>query len=140
MNAATQDRHAWATETARRLRAGEPVDAAAIAEEMEELARSDAREFSSRITQILEHLLKLRLVTGPTLEYNRRGWTASILRQRGELATLLEESPSLLNRGATLVADRYHYAAKAVELEYGVETPEQCPFSFQDVLDIDAGF
>jgi hypothetical protein len=72
-----QDRHAWAIETARRLRAGEAVDSAAIAEEIEQLGRSDARELESRVTQILEHLLKLRIVAGPALERNTRGWKAS---------------------------------------------------------------
>lgn len=130
-----EDRYAWAIETARRLRTGEPVDTTAIAHEIEHMSSSDARELESRITQILEHLLKLRLVSGPVLEYNQRGWNASIARQRAELEILLEESPSLkarINQG--LLAKRYPQAARAVTLEYAVEAPVACPFTVADLL------
>src|SRR5580658_85166 len=92
------DRYAWAIETARRLRAGDPVDRIAVAEEIEQVGRSDARELDSRVTQILEHLLKLRLMRGAILDLNSRGWHASIARQRGEIMSLLDESPSLKRR------------------------------------------
>jgi uncharacterized protein DUF29 len=92
------DRYAWAMETARRLRAGEPVNRVEVAVEIEQMGRCDARELDSRVTQILEHLLKLRLLDATDLEMNSRGWQASIARQRGEIMSLLEESPSLKRR------------------------------------------
>jgi len=129
------DRYSWAIETARRLRAGEPVDRVEVAEEIEQMGRSDARELDSRITQILEHLLKLRLLRGAILNHNRRGWHASIARQRIEILSLLEESPSLKRRiTVKLVEKCYRNAAAVVAAEYEVETPDECPFSPLDIL------
>lgn len=125
-------------ETARRLRAGEPVDRVAVAEEIEQMGRSDARELDSRITQILEHLLKLRLARGAILDLNSRGWNASIARQRGELMSLLDESPSLKRRlTVKLVEKCYRTAADVVAAEYEVEPPGECPFSPRDILSTD---
>jgi Domain of unknown function DUF29 len=129
------DRYAWAIDTARRLRAGEPVNAVEVAEEIEQMGRSDARELDSRITQILEHLLKLRLVRGALLDHNSRGWQASIARQRGEIQSLLDESPSLKRRiTVNLVEKCYRNATGVVAAEYEVEPPDECPFSPDDVL------
>ncbi len=130
-----QDRHAWAVETARRLRAGEPVDADALAEEMEQMARSDAHELRSRITQILEHLLKLDIPNEPLVERNSRGWRGSIARQRVEIAVLLEESPSLKARiTAELVERCYRDAVTVVEAEYGVKCPQECPYAIGELI------
>lgn len=130
-----QDRHAWAVETARRLRAGEPVDSVAVAEEIEQMSRSDAHELRSRITQILEHLLKLDIPSDPLLERNSRGWRASIARQRIEIADLLEESPSLKAQiTPELLAKCYRNAVSVVETEYGVKCSVECRFGPADIL------
>jgi hypothetical protein len=130
-----QDRNAWALETARRLRAGEAVDSAAIAEEIEQMARSDAHELRSRITQILEHLLKLDIPGEALVQNNSRGWRGSIARQRIEIADLLEESPSLKARiTPELLAKCYRNAVSVVETEYGVKCPEECPFAPADIV------
>lgn len=131
----TQDRHAWAIETARRLRAGEPVDTIAVAEEIEQIGRSDAHELRSRITQILEHLLKLALPGEALVQKNSRGWRTSIARQRAEIADLLEESPSLKARiTPDLLAKCYRNAVSVVETEYGVKCQDECPFGVDEVL------
>jgi hypothetical protein len=131
----TQDRHAWAVETARRLRAGEPVDTIGVAEEIEQMGRSDAHELRSRITQILEHLLKLDIPSEALVQKNSRGWRGSIARQRIEIADLLEESPSLkVQITPELLAKCYRNAVSVVEAEYGVEFPGECPFGVDEVL------
>jgi Domain of unknown function DUF29 len=73
----------------------EAVDIEHVAEEIEDLGKRDKRELGSRLTQILEHLLKLRLAKGLILEYSHRSWHASILRQQAEIDDLLRQSPSL---------------------------------------------
>lgn len=129
------DRYAWAIDTARRLRAGEPVNTVEVAEEIEQMGRSDARDLDSRITQMLEHLLKLRLVHGAIFDRNSRGWQASIARQRGEILSLLDESPSLKRRiGAKLIEKCYRNASAVVAAEYDVKAPDECPFSPPDIL------
>src|SRR5437588_4162789 len=92
-----QDFNVWTEATARALREGRVAELELdhLAEEIEELGKRNAREVQSRITQILEHLLKLRLARGAILEYNQGGWRASVVRQRQELDALFSESPSL---------------------------------------------
>ena len=132
-----QDFNVWAQETAAALRAGRwaAVDVEHVAEEIEDMAKRNKRELESRLTQILEHLLKLRLAKGLILDYNRGGWEASILRQRGEIKSLLSESPSLGRLiDQQLIDACYRRAAASVAAEYGVEPPSQCPFHREDLL------
>ena len=129
------DRHQWAVDTALRLREGDThLDRAALAEELEQMGRSDVRELRSRITQIMEHLLKLKLTSGPLREKNEHGWRASILRQQSEIETMLEESPSLHRLVGDLAGKCYEAAARAVAVEFDVIAPQACPFQLEDVL------
>ncbi len=92
---------AWTEEQAARLRAAAvarinlPVDWEHVAEEIEDLGRSTARELRSRMATIIEHLLKLRHSTAAD---PRVGWTVTIARERAEVAELLAENPSLRGR------------------------------------------
>ena len=80
-------------------------------------------------------MLKLRLARGNILDFNSRGWEASIARQRGEIELLFEESPSLNQRVTPeLLAKCYRNASRVVEAEYDVAAPVECPFSVADVL------
>jgi hypothetical protein len=132
-----QDFYLWTRETAAALRAGRlaDVDIERVAEEIEDMGKSNARELESRLTQILEHLLKLRLAKGLILEYNQGGWQASILRQRDELDSLLRQSPSLRRRIAPQLIDEcYRRAAARVAAEYKVEPPTECPFAAEEIF------
>jgi hypothetical protein len=132
-----QDRYAWSVQTARALRSGnlKSVNLIEVAEELEELGRSEPRELASRVKQIMEHLLKLRLVGGVKAQQNKRGWQASIIRQRSELQSLLEESPSLKRRLTPEFLEKcYRATAPAIGVEYNVKSPVECPFSLADIL------
>ena len=81
----------------RRLATGERVNDADldwpnIAEEIESVGRSERSALSSHIAVIIEHLIKLE--TSPAIE-PRAGWREIIVRARGEVERLLEDSPSL---------------------------------------------
>jgi len=81
----------------RRRAAGQLVNDAAldwsnIAEEIEALGRSERSNLRSKITTILEHLIKLQ--ASPAAD-PRRGWKITIIRARGDIAELLNDSPSL---------------------------------------------
>lgn len=132
-----RDFYLWTRETAAALRARRfaDLDIDHVAEEIEDMGKSNARELESRISQILEHLLKLQLAKGNLLEYNQTGWQASIVRQRNELDALLNESPSL-RRLITpdLIRACYRRAARVVATEYKVEPPADCPFSQEEIL------
>jgi len=127
----------WSDRTAELIRAGkfEQVDAENVAEEIESLGKSERHQLRSRITQIIEHLLKLSLTSGPLLENNQRGWRASILRQQREIRSLLSDSPSLKRRlTAEELQGCYSDAARTVATEYDVKPHTQCPFEWSEIL------
>ena len=127
----------WRTVTADLIRAGrfDEIDAAHLAEEIEDLGKSERRELHNRIARIMEHALMLSLMEGPLLDQNRRGWLASIGRQQRELRDLFHDSPSL--RAGLTQSTLQHCYQKAVEdvtREYDLKPPALCPFDWGDVL------
>src|SRR5690349_13773749 len=63
-----------------------------LAEEIDDLGRSVRRELRSRLTMIVEHLMKLE--HSPAID-PRGGWMDTINRERLSIEDLLEDSPSL---------------------------------------------
>ncbi len=102
-----QDLVLWSEEQARALRTAAnagwnaPIDWENVAEEIESLGKSDRRALASHIGIVIEHLLKLQTFPLPILS---RGWKESILRARGEIERLLEDSPSLRSEVAGMIA------------------------------------
>ena len=84
---------AWATQQAALLREGawSALDIANIAEEIDDVGRSEKRELSSRLAVLLSHLLKWKFQ--PELRGN--SWRATIAVQRRALTRKLAKSPSL---------------------------------------------
>jgi Domain of unknown function DUF29 len=88
----------WAESQARALRdAGRagtnlPIDWENVAEEIDALGKSQARELTSRVRTILVHLVKLQ--ASPATEL-RGGWRETIIEQRSEIERIIEDSPSL---------------------------------------------
>ncbi len=84
---------AWSQEQAGLIRAGrfDRLDLEHIAEEIEDVGKSEQREFASRMAVLLGHLLKWQY------QPVRRGasWEKTIKAQRKELAYNLKETPSL---------------------------------------------
>jgi hypothetical protein len=84
---------AWANEQARLLRAGrfDLLDLEHLAEEIEDVGRSEQRELASRMAVLLAHLLKWQNQT------ERRGnsWQRTIKEQRRGIHYRLDETPSL---------------------------------------------
>jgi hypothetical protein len=125
------DTVAWAEQQAdllRRVAAGERPNAEPdwpnIAEEIDSMARTQARELASRIAVIMEHLIKLDVAptAGP-----RRGWRETIRTQRREIAILLDDSPSLRPRVAAAIAANISHARAdaAASLSDNGETPRR---------------
>jgi hypothetical protein len=86
---------AWASEQAALLRAGQfsAIDVEHIAQEIEDVGKSEKRELASRMAVLLAHLLKWQYQPG------RRGnsWSRTIKEQRKALAAALalRQTPSL---------------------------------------------
>jgi hypothetical protein len=84
---------AWATEQAEFLRRGEwsALDIVHLAEEIEDVGRSEQRALRSRVAVLLSHLLKWQFQ--PALR--SKSWIATIAVQRRAIARELQQTPSL---------------------------------------------
>lgn len=132
------DYHAWLTANAALLRAGRlsDIDAVQIAEELEDMGKSERRAIESWLKVLILHLLKWRL------QPMRRGvsWQQSIDSARDEISRRLQDSPSLKPRLDEMIAARYPAVRRMAMRETGLplETfPESCPFAVDELLDED---
>lgn len=93
------DFYEWSMQQAELLRAGrfDLVDVENIAEEIESLGNSDKRQIATRMSRIIEHLLKLQF--SPAQD-PRSDWRVSATYQRQNLDQILGDSPSLNARRA----------------------------------------
>jgi hypothetical protein len=129
---------AWADEQARLLRAGrfDQLDIEHLAEEIEDVGKSEQRELANRMSLLLAHLLKWQFQAG------RRGasWERTIREQRHSIARRLERTPSLrpmLTDGEWL-GEIWSDAVAAASSETGLaDFPEICPWSTGQVLRTD---
>jgi len=127
---------AWAAEQAEllRLRAANELDWDNLAEEIEAVGISQKREVYARLKLICHHLLKWRYQP----EHQSRSWRATIRTQRRDLAKVLQQNPSLSSYAAAELADAYAHGREAAEDETGLlHLPQACPWSIEQMLDID---
>ena len=88
----------WSAQQAQALRraaregSNAAVDWANVAEEIESLGISERRALGNHIGTVIEHLMKLQ---ASPASRPRRGLAGTILRARGEIEKVLEDSPSL---------------------------------------------
>lgn len=126
---------AWAMEQAALLRSGQlsALDIEHIAEEIEDVGKSEKRELASRMAVLLAHLLKWVHQPG------RRGssWTRTLKEQRKAIAAALRQTPSLkasLSDADWLAGVWADAVTKAVD-ETGLDNfPDDCPWSMAQVL------
>lgn len=86
----------WAAEQAGLLRAGlvNSIDFKNLAEEVEDMGKSELRSLESRLQVLICHLLKWRFQP----ERQGNSWLATIKEQRVCVRRLLKESPSLKSK------------------------------------------
>ncbi|WP_338910343.1 DUF29 domain-containing protein [Mycetohabitans rhizoxinica] len=91
-----QDVVAWASEQAALLRSGKlsAIDVEHIAEEIEDVGKSEQRELASRMSVLLAHLLKWQFQPSR----RSKSWQFTIRTQRKEVAYVLNEAPSLCGK------------------------------------------
>ena len=127
---------AWADEQARLLRAGlfSQLDIEHIAEEIEDVGKSERRELASRMAVLIAHLLKWRYQP----ERQSNSWRRTIKEQRNAIRIGIKKTPSL--RSDLSDTDWWSgvwsdAVAKAAE-DTGVEEfPESCPWTIDAILD-----
>jgi len=126
---------AWAAEQASLLREGrlDQLDTEHLAEEIEDVGKSEQRELVSRMARLLAHLLKWQKQPG------RRGasWQITIRNQRRGITRRLKETPSLRPKlaepdwWAGVWDDATAQAAEETGLS---DFPETCPWDAREIL------
>ena len=130
------DLHAWALANAALLRAGRlaETDWVHIADELENMAGKDRKELTSRLMQLLWHLLKWNYQP----ERAGSSWANTINTQRAEIEVLLDENPSLHAVLPERFAAAYGKARRFAAGETGLSLtlfPESSPFTIEQALD-----
>lgn len=133
-----QDFSEWAKQNAELIRQGRlsEIDAEHIAEELENMGKSQRRELVSRLAVLLAHLLKWRYQP----DGRTNSWVGTIVTQRTEILLLLEESPSLKHDMDSSIEKAYRFARDRAAREMGVGRNtflESCPYSFDQIVDED---
>ncbi len=131
-----RDFYAWLLHNAALIRTGRVTDADLenIAEELEDMGRSDKRALASQLAVLLMHLLKWQFQP----EGRSNSWRGSIVNARRAIARLLKESPSLRGLIPGMVAEEYPDACEDALMETGLPVgalPGACPYSVEALLD-----
>ncbi len=126
---------AWSREQAALLRAGDfaALDLEHIAEEIEDVGKSEQRELASRMAVLLTHLLKWQF------QPERRGtsWERTIKEQRRAIAAHLNETPSLrasLTNPNWLEGVWADAVTKAIAETGLAAFPQDCPWTMAQAL------
>lgn len=128
------DFYGWIQQQAALLkgRQFDAVDLANIIEEIESMGRSEYRSLESRLTVLLQHLLKWKFQP----ERRGRSRELSIDEQRIRFDRLLRENPSLKSALNTILTDAYRLAvvkaAKKTKLDKK-SFPAVCPWNWQEL-------
>ena len=126
---------AWANEQARLIREGkfDQLDLEHIAEEIQDVGKSEQRELSSRMAVLLAHLLKWQHQP----DRRTRSWTITLKNQRARIALAIKVTPSLKNSltDEDWKTEAWLDALTQARKETGLdEFPEVCPWSMTEVL------
>ena len=131
-----QDFFEWTARNAELLRARRfrEADLEHIAEEIEDMGKSERHELRSRLRVLLSHLLKWKYQSS----HRSRSWKATIRVQREELVDLLGQMPSLRRYLRDQLPRLYPVAVEGTIAETDLPDevfPPASPFSLHQILD-----
>jgi len=126
---------AWVLDQIALLKAGrfDDVDVPHLIDELKALVSSNKHEIDSRLTILLQHLLKWEFQP----ERRSNSWRASILEQRLRIGNLIAESPSLRRYPKGRMEQEYRIARLRAADETGLalnQFPLVCPYSAAQAL------
>ena len=132
-----RDFYTWTRETAQAIREGSfnVVDWESVAEELEDMGRSEQRELESRLGVLLAHLLKW-WHRPESAAY--KSWALTIEEQRRRTRRLLKQSPGLKRMLEETLAEAYGDARLQAARDCGVDKntfPDTCPWAFDQTTD-----
>ena len=128
------DYYTWACEQVALLRARrfDEIDLDRVAEELEDLSKSEYSKLYSCLRVLLMHMLKW----DQQPEHRTPSWIYSIREQRRRFDRLLKESPGLKSRLAEARAEAYpdarDWASDETHLSPG-DFPAECPYSWDEL-------
>jgi hypothetical protein len=132
------DEHAWIAEQTAAIAVGDwdRLDRPNLIEFLNDMAKRDRRELQSRLTVLLQHLLKVRFQP----EKLTLSWVRTILTQQQTIRAIVEDIPSL-GQQAQAFADRAYpdavrRAARETRLPAGT-FPATCPWTVAEALAFD---
>jgi len=134
----------WTARTAELLRDGrfEDVDLENLAEEVEDLGKSDRKAVRSQMIRMLMHLIKYRIQP----QHAGASWRSSVVDARREILLTLEDSPSLRRHLSENLQKLYREGVRDALDETGLSEkkkqlgiPESCPWTLSELLDGDLG-
>jgi hypothetical protein len=130
----------WSLEQARALRERDfsKLDIERLADEIEDVGRSEKRELANRMAVLLAHLVKW--LRQP--ERRSNSWRSTIRHQRERTGLLIKGTPSLIGalNDADWRRDVWLDAVQRAAQETGLDEsafPETCPWDLRQVLDAD---
>lgn len=126
----------WVQEQVELLRSGalSELDAANLAEELDDMGRSIRHQLKNRLAVLIMHLLKWRYQPG----FRSTSWSGTIREQRRQIVDLLEESPSLRPALSRDLTTFYRLGRAKAEGETGLPEatfPAECPYTPAQILD-----
>lgn len=134
-----RDYYAWILQQASALRERriEDIDWANVAEEIEDLAKSEKRALKNQLARLFEHLLKLAHAPVSLRHKNSRAWEITVRSARREIGELFDESPSLRGKILEILDSAYQSgrdaALRATRLPDSA-IPETPPWTFEEAL------
>lgn len=133
-----QDEHAWVEQQIALMREGklDLLDREHLIQYLTEMTIRDRRELRSRITVLLQHLLKVQLQP----QRLSRSWVNTIVEQQQEIDTLLNSIPTLRTYLPELFDPAYRDAVRRAAKETRIPEqrfPQQSPWTLEQALKFD---
>lgn len=137
LTAYKQDIVAWANEQASLVRLGrfDLLDLEHIADEIEDVGKSEQRELVNRMVVLMAHLLKWQCQP----ERRSTSWTLTIKEQRKAILRRLKKTPSLNSElgEPEWLDDVWSDVLTMTTKETGIgELPDSCPWSITNALSV----
>jgi hypothetical protein len=131
-----RDLYSWAAQQASLLREGRmaEIDAAAIAEEIDDVGEEQYHRLESALRVLLHHLLKWDYQSAA----RSRSCVITIREQRRRAQRQLRKNPGLKARLNEALSDAYDDARDEAARETGLPTrtfPVKLPFAFSDLME-----
>jgi hypothetical protein len=132
------DYYGWTLKQARALRdrRAEALDWDRLAEEVEDLGRSEKRSVKSQLVRLLLHLLKWNYQP----RRRNESWRVSIENARDEIHDLLDDNPSLRPELEAIASKAYKIARRDARAETRLPDatfPQACPWAIEQMLSED---